>query len=96
VRNKVIAVISVMFLAACETTAPVIRTEIQRVEVPIPIPCQREIPTRPDFSFEQLSVQDPLIDKAKSILSDRQLHLAYEELLVATLEACKQLPESAQ
>lgn len=78
-------------LAGCQTipVAPVIQTVIQRVEIPIAVPCKEEIPLSPDFKFGQLTIEDDIFIKSQIILSDRQLHLGYEKELLAALEACR-------
>lgn len=92
-QNKILfsIVVASLFLVGCDTTpkVPVIKTVIQRVEVPIPIPCKADIPELPDFNFDKLTENDTLFDKSKSLLADRQLHLSYEEELLAALKSCK-------
>lgn len=78
-----------MLISGCATTEPAIQTIIQRVEVPIEVPCKQEIPVKPDFNFDDLREEDPLFDKTKALLADRKLHIAYEEELLAALKACK-------
>lgn len=41
-------IIAFMMLAGCETTAPAVRVEVQRVEVPVPVSCwSGELPKEP-------------------------------------------------
>jgi hypothetical protein len=75
----------------CSTVAhePGIKTVIQRVEVPIYMPCAAEIPEKPKFNFDNLKLDNDLFDKVKALLSDRHLHIGYQEELLAALKSCK-------
>lgn len=88
-RNSIIIIVSALLLAGCGTTKPVVDVVIQRVEIPIEVPCKVDIPDKPSFNFDNLKDEDTLFDKTKSLLADRKLHLAYEEELLAALKACK-------
>jgi hypothetical protein len=68
---------------------PVIQTVIQRVEIPVAVPCKEVTPEAPPFKFGELTVEDDIFKKAQTVLSDRQLHIGYEKELNAALEACK-------
>jgi hypothetical protein len=61
----------------------------QEVKVPIPVACKTEEPKVPAYTFETLSKDDTLFNKVKSLLSDRELALAYEIELRAALQSCK-------
>ena len=77
-----------LFLVGCATDGPVIQTVIQKVEIPIAVPCKAIIPTKPEFSFDKLSEDQDVFDKTKSLLADRKLHLGYENELSAALDSC--------
>lgn len=80
----------VIISVGCATPPPpVIQTVIQRVEVPIPIPCKAETPAKPDFNFDKLKEEDSIFDKVKSLLADRKLSEGYQRELSAALESCK-------
>lgn len=87
VQNKFF-IISALFLAGCATNEPVIRTVIQRVEVPIAVPCKATIPPAPELNFNNLTELQSIFDKTKSVLADRHLHIAYEGELLAALKSC--------
>lgn len=74
--------------AACATTDPTIDVIIQKVEVPVYMPCQVEIPAIPEFNFDKLSIDENIFNKTKSMLADRKLHLAYEQELLVALQSC--------
>lgn len=59
------------------------------IKVPIPITCQTPVPAAPNYTFEQLSKDDNLYLKVRSLLSDRELSMAYEIELAAALASCK-------
>jgi hypothetical protein len=84
-----ILIISVLFLAGCATTKePAINTVIQRVEVPISVPCKATIPVKPEFNFDKLTTEQDVFEKTKALLADRKLHLGYEGELLTSLIAC--------
>ena len=85
-RNNIL--IFVLFLCGCSTTEPVVKVEIQRVEVPIAIPCKVIIPTKPEFNFDKVTVDQDVFDKTKALLADRKLHLGYEGELLISLISC--------
>lgn len=86
-RNKVILGLAVL-LSACATTEPAVEVRIQRVEVPIAVPCKAAIPAVPEFGFGKVSPDADIFEKTKSLLSDRKLHLGYETELLAALNSC--------
>lgn len=95
VKNK-LPLVLVLFLAACAHDQPVINTVIQKVEIPVPVPCKAEIPQVPDFNFDKLEPSATIFDKSKALLADRKLHLAYESELMVALKACKDPIEPAK
>lgn len=88
-QNKLIALIATLFIAGCATdTPPGINTVIQKVEIPIAVPCKAEVPVKPDFNFDKLTVDQDIFDKSKAALADRKLHIGYETELLAALNSC--------
>lgn len=88
-QNKLLILVSFLAIAGCATdTPPGINTVIQRVEVPIAVPCKAEIPVKPTFNFDKLTVEQDIFDKSKAALADRKLHLGYETELLAALNSC--------
>lgn len=61
---------------------------VKEVNVPLMVPCLVEIPNAPDFKFSSLQETDSMFTKTKTVLADRQLHIAYEIELVAALKVC--------
>lgn len=88
--NKILLPISIIFLTACATKPPepVIQTVIQKVEIPIAVPCNAVIPAVPEFGFSSLLETDNIFLKVQTLLADRELHIGYETLLLAALESC--------
>ena len=70
-------------------TTPTIQTVVQKVEVPIAMPCVVEIPVTPDFNFDKLSQDNDIFEKTRAALADLQLHKSYETELLAALKSCK-------
>ena len=70
-----------VFLSAC-TTAPKIDALI-----PIATPCKVETPAKPDYRYSP--PYDSLFDAVRDLLGDRELSIAYETKLEASLKGCK-------
>lgn len=92
--GKILLLPAFLFLfsiSGCSTISPEpgIKTVIQRVEVPIYMPCAAEIPKKPEFNFDNLKLDDNIFDKIKALLSDRHLHIGYQDELLAALKSCK-------
>lgn len=88
-RVSSLILLPLFLLSGCFETIPTVKVVTQKVEVPVPVPCKEELPSKPDFNFDKLTEEQDLHDKAKALLADRQLHLGYETELVAKLKACK-------
>ena len=87
-QNKLFILSLALMLGACATDGPVIQTVIQKVEIPIAVPCKATVPAKPDFNFDKLTEDQDLFDKTKATLADRKLHLGYESELLAALNSC--------
>ena len=83
-----ILILSIILLSGCATTEPVINTVIQKVEIPIAVPCKAVIPVKPDFNFDKLKADQDVFEKTKALLADRKLHIGYEGELLTTLNSC--------
>lgn len=86
-RNNIL-ICAIILLSGCATTEPAINTVIQTVEVPVAVPCKAIVPTKPDFNFDKLTIEQDVFDKTKALLADRKLHLGYEGELLAALNSC--------
>ncbi len=86
--NKLL-LLSLFVLSGCATTDPVIKVETQVVEVPVPVACKEEKPPEPEYCFPKLTASQPIYEKTRCMLSDRQLREAYQIKLAAALQACK-------
>ena len=87
--SKISILIVALLLSACATDKPVIQTVVQKVEVPISVPCKVEIPQAPTFNFDSLTVDKDIFEKNKALLADRELHKAYSNELLVALKSCK-------
>jgi len=88
VQNNLLIIGLVVLLSGCATTEPVINTVIQKVEIPIAVPCKAEVPVKPDFNFDKLTLDQDVFEKTRALLADRKLHLGYETELLAALNSC--------
>ncbi len=76
-------------LAGCATPhRPEPALQVQRVEVPVPVPCVEVRPRRPATPVESLRPDAALGDMVKALLAERRLRAAYERELEAALTAC--------
>ena len=93
-RNNILILSSVVLISACTSgPPPVMAPLIQRVEIPIPVPCKVAVPKEPAFNFNELNIDQDIYEKVRALLVDRKLHLGYEVELAAALNACtKDLP----
>lgn len=87
-QNNLLIIGLVVLLSGCATTEPVINTVIQKVEIPIAVPCKAEVPVKPDFNFDKLTLDQDVFEKTRALLADRKLHLGYETELLAALNSC--------
>lgn len=88
-RNNLIILSLVVMLSACASgPAPVLAPLIQKVEIPIPVPCKVDVPKKPDFNFNNLTQEQDIFEKTRAILADIRLHFAYETELLAALNSC--------
>lgn len=84
-----IFIILPLFLSACAFDKPVIQTVVQKVEIPIAVPCKADIPDTPIFFFDSLTVDKDIFEKNKVLLADRELYKAYSAALLTALKSCK-------
>jgi hypothetical protein len=75
-----------MLLAGCST-----RTIVKpvTVEVPVPVPCQAPVITRPVWPTQDLTDRSTLLDQVKALLAENELRQGYETQLEAILQACR-------
>lgn len=75
-------------VAGCATTEPAVRIVIQKVEVPIAVPCKAIKPLLPEYSFDNITVENDIYEKVQALLVDKNLSKAYQIELEAALESC--------
>lgn len=87
-QNKLFIIMATLCLVGCATTAPVISTVEQKVEVPVSVPCKVEIPAKPDYNFSKVTPDQDIYTKIQSLLADRKLSQGYEGELEIALISC--------
>lgn len=87
-NNLLLSIIVIVLLAGCATTQPGIKVEIQKVEIPVAVPCKAVVPVAPSFNFDKLTTDKDIFVKNQAMLADRLLHLGYEAELAAALSSC--------
>jgi hypothetical protein len=80
-------IIIIIFISGCATTEQP-KIQIQRIEIPISVPCSVDIPPPPELNFSKLDQTRSIFDKSKALLADRELQLGYETELLAALQSC--------
>lgn len=73
-----------LLLAGC-ATAP----RVERVEIPVPVPCRVQVPEAPVWATASLAPDAGIWDQAKALLAERQQRMAYEAKLEAAARACQ-------
>lgn len=80
---KRLAIIGVAFLAGCSTTGGALITK-----VPVPIPCQESMPSRPAMPTEGLKPGGKLFASTTAMQAEIELREGYEDKLRAALAEC--------
>ena len=75
-----LVLVAALFLVGC-TTSPTIKTVVQRVEIPIAIPCKAQAPVKPEFNFGKLSEEQAIDEKAKALLNEKHKEHSQSNLL---------------
>ena len=83
---KPLLLLCLLPLAGCWETAPVIKTEI--VQVAVPVPCTVKVPQRPGMPLDDYQLEDGLDGFVRSALAERVIRNSYEGELVAAAQAC--------
>lgn len=86
--GRILIVVAALSLSACAFDKPVIQTVVQKVEIPIAVPCKADIPDTPIFFFDSLTVDKDIFEKNKVLLADRELYKAYSAALLTALKSC--------
>lgn len=87
-QSKLILMLATLSLIGCATTEPVINTVIQKVEVPVAMPCRAVVPPKPEYNFDKITSDQDIYKKTQAILADRKLRQGYEIELEAALNSC--------
>lgn len=68
----------------------------QTVEVPVPVPCNQPMPTKPDFALDKAHPSDRLFVKGQATYAELLQRQAYERQLEDALTACRTVPARAK
>lgn len=80
----ILAVVVAVLLAGCGATLPA----TQIVEVPVHVPCVKDVPARPVYEFDKLPLDAPDGQKVLALARDWVRGRKYEGELEATLAGC--------
>lgn len=80
------AAIALLFLAGCATTK---LPDVQRVEIPVPVPCKVAVPARPDFAVDHLEIGSGIWRQMQALRAERLQRQGYEIELEAALQSCR-------
>jgi hypothetical protein len=76
-------------LTAC-AASPKVEQEPTRVEIPVIVPCVKNVPIKPEWSFEVgASKNSPLAVQVDALLDEREQRAEYEAGLEAVITGCK-------
>lgn len=88
-KNKFALLLAPVLIMGCATAPePAVKVVIQRVEVPVEIPCKAVMPATPGLNFGSLSPEQDIFEKVRALLADRQLSIAHSAELAAALNSC--------
>jgi len=60
----------------------------ERVLVPVPVPCQQELPEVPAWATDTLDDDSSIWEQVRALLAERRQRIAYEDQLRVKLSAC--------
>jgi hypothetical protein len=83
---KYLALFSVLFLAGCATCKPDI--VIQKVEVPVSVPCVKQAVQKPSFPLQGTNPNEDIFVLTKRALAEIELRRGYEGELEAVIQGC--------
>lgn len=78
---------SILLLAGCATRECAPRVE--RIEVPVSVPCKVAMPARPALPTDTLSVEAPIWDQMTALRAERKELRAYVVKLEAVINGCQ-------
>lgn len=64
------------------------RLVIQKVSVPVSVPCKVKVPERPTYATESMDLDASIFDKVKALLAEREQRKAREAELEAAAKSC--------
>ncbi len=89
--RSILPILASVALSACATTSGPPKVEIQRVEIPVVVPCVKaaDIPEEPKWATENLPPVFTIFDLTKALAAESIQRKAYVPSLLALLEGCK-------
>jgi hypothetical protein len=91
VKSNLLILSCAILLSGCalfNKPQPGIEVQTQKVEIPVAVPCKAVVPKVPSWNFDKLTTANDIFTKDQYLLADRQLHLGYEDQLLAALNSC--------
>jgi hypothetical protein len=82
---RVVVILSALLLASCATKERIV---VQKVSVPVGVPCKVKIPDAPPYAVDDLDLNASIFDKAKALLAEREQRKAREAELEAAARSC--------
>lgn len=89
-KVQALALVGLLMLAGCGTQPKPLepRTVVQRVEVPIRVPCKTERPTKPTYAADAISLDANIFELVRALLQEREQRKAYEAEANGALDRC--------
>lgn len=84
---KIAIILGALLLAGCGTAPPA----MQIVEVPVYVPCVKELPARPDYEFDHMAITDSNGSKILALARDWVRSRKYEYEIEALISGCREV-----
>lgn len=85
--NRFAALVAALTLAGCATAPPIVTT--QRVEVPVPVPCQVQPIKPPMWALDTLPANASMYERVRAMAAEITQRQAYELRLEAAAKSCE-------
>lgn len=69
-------------LAGCTAT-------VERVEIPVLVPCRIVAPAEPAWATESLAPDAGIWEQVRALLAERRQRIGYEAQMLAAIESCR-------
>lgn len=86
-RTSLAAIAAALLLSGCESSPPIVETQI--IEKPVPVPCRIAPIERPRFAVDQVSPADDMVTINRALRAEIEQRRAHELKLEAAIKSCQ-------